>query len=73
MKLTDLKRGESAIITAINLDDKSVGELISLGFSIGNEIVFERHAPLGDPQQYFVAGNYIALRESEAKEIEVSK
>lgn len=71
MKLSDLKRGESARIKAINLDSDLKGRLISVGFAYGNEIVFERTAPLGDPQQYFVAGNYISIRKEDAERIEV--
>jgi ferrous iron transport protein A len=71
MKLSDLKRGERAKIKVINLDSEQKARLISLGFAYGNEIVFERTAPLGDPQQYFVAGNYIAIRKEDAQRIEV--
>ena len=73
MKLSQLKKGESAKISKINFDSDSetCHNLISLGFSYGNTIVFERSAPLGDPQQYYVAGNYIAIRKSDAQMIEV--
>lgn len=73
MKLSELKRGESAKIIRIDLDSGSVHRLISLGFSYGNTIVFERSAPLGDPQQYYVAGNYIAIRKADAAKIEVER
>ncbi|MDF9867661.1 ferrous iron transport protein A [Bacilli bacterium PM5-3] len=73
MKLSDLKRGESAKIKKINLDFESTHRLISLGFSYGNTIIFERSAPLGDPQQYYVAGNYIAIRKEDSAKIEVEK
>ncbi|MDR3214917.1 MAG: ferrous iron transport protein A, partial [Bacilli bacterium] len=52
MVLSDLKKGYSAKIVYIDLDSKLKHELISLGFSYGNTITFERSAPLGDPQQY---------------------
>lgn len=73
MKLSDLKRGESAKIIKMALDESHVRDLISLGFSYGNTVIFERNAPLGDPQQYYVAGNYIAIRKEDAKKIEVEK
>lgn len=73
MKLSELKKGETAVIENISLEEKSVRNLISLGFSYGAEITFERKAPLGDPQQYLVSGNYIALRKKDAKKIEVTK
>ncbi|MDL2211601.1 ferrous iron transport protein A [Erysipelotrichaceae bacterium OttesenSCG-928-M19] len=73
MKLSELKRGESAKIIKIDLNSDSVHRLISLGFSYDNTITFERSAPLGDPQQYYVAGNYIAIRKKDAAKIEVEK
>jgi len=73
MKLSDLKKGEIAKIVKIDLDSESKHRLISLGFSYGNTIIFERSAPLGDPQQYYVAGNYIAIRKVDAAKIEVEK
>lgn len=71
MKLSTLKRGQSAKIINIDLNKESIHRLISLGFAYGNIISFERSAPLGDPQQYFVAGNYIAIRRADAQNIEV--
>lgn len=73
MNLSDLKRGETATIINISLDEKSIRNLISLGFSYGSEIAFERNAPLGDPQQYLVSGNYIAIRKKDAEKIKVEK
>ncbi len=73
MKLSELKRGESAKIVKMELEESHVRDLISLGFSYGNIVVFERNAPLGDPQQYYVAGNYIAIRKEDANKIEVEK
>jgi len=71
LKLTDLKKGQTAIIKNINLSDSSVKYLTSLGFCQGHEIKFERKAPLSDPYEYYVAGNFIALRKVDAIKIEV--
>lgn len=73
MVLTDLKVGQSAIVKKINLSDDLTHELISLGFSYGNTVIFERAAPLGDPLQFYVAGNYIAIRKADASKIEVEQ
>lgn len=73
MKLSELKRGESARIVRMDIEENHLRGLISLGFSYGNEVVFERNAPLGDPQQYLVAGNYIAIRKEDSNRIEVEK
>lgn len=73
MMLFELKKGESARIKHIDLPSKLKHELISLGFAYGNTITFERKAPLGDPYQYYIAGNYIAIRKKDAMKIEVEK
>lgn len=71
MKLSELKRGQSAHLINIDLQESMKNRLISLGFSYGNTVEFERSAPLGDPQQYFISGNYIAIRKVDASQIEV--
>lgn len=71
MKLTDLKKGQSAIIKRIG----SVGELkkrlIDLGINSGQTIKLERNAPLGDPQEFRINGNSIAIRKKDAENIEL--
>lgn len=71
MKLTELKKGQSAIIKRIG----SVGELkkrlIDLGINSGQIIKLERNAPLGDPQEFRINGNSIAIRKQDAENIEL--
>jgi Fe2+ transport system protein FeoA len=71
VKLSELKKGQLAKIVSLNLDDVTNRRLISLGFCKGNLIEFERSAPLKDPSEYYVAGNFIALRKVDADRIEV--
>lgn len=47
--------------------------LLDMGITKGEQIRVERHAPLGDPVEITVKGYYLALRMSEAKEIEVEE
>ena len=42
-----------------------------MGIVKGETILIERHAPLGDPIEYFVKGYHLALRKEEAAQIEV--
>jgi Fe2+ transport system protein FeoA len=44
---------------------------IEMGIVKGETISIERHAPLGDPIEYFVKGYHLALRKEEAAQIEV--
>jgi len=71
MKLTDLKKGQRGKIIKINLTENAVKRLTSLGFCQGHEVKFERKAPLSDPYQYYVSGNFIALRKEDASKIEI--
>lgn len=71
MRLTELKKGQSAIIKRIG----SVGELkkrlVDLGINSGQTIKLERNAPLGDPQEFRINGNSIAIRKKDAENIEL--
>lgn len=71
MKLTELRKGQSAVIKKIG----SVGELkkrlIDLGINSGQIIKLERNAPLGDPQEFRINGNSIAIRKQDAENIEL--
>ena len=42
-----------------------------MGIVKGETILIERHAPLGDPVEYFIKGYHLALRKEEAAYIEV--
>ena len=42
-----------------------------MGIVRGETILIERHAPLGDPVEYFIKGYHLALRKEEAAQIEV--
>jgi Fe2+ transport system protein FeoA len=43
-----------------------------MGLVKGETILVERHAPLGDPMEYFIKGYHLALRKEEAAHIQVS-
>lgn len=71
MTLYKLKRNEKAKIIEFNLNEESKLKLGSLGMYQGVTIEFERRSPLGDPQLYYVSGNYIAIRKEDAKKIKI--
>lgn len=73
MKLTELKRGESAKIVKIGRIGQLKKRLVDMGITSGETIKLERNAPLGDPQEYIIKGTGIAIRKEDAKNIEVSK
>jgi Fe2+ transport system protein FeoA len=44
---------------------------IEMGIVIGETILVERNAPMGDPMEYFIKGYHLALRKEEAAHIQV--
>ncbi len=73
MKLTELKRGESATILKIGRIGELKHRLSAMGINAGEEIKLERNAPLGDPQEYIVKNTAVAIRKQDAENIEIEK
>lgn len=71
MTLCDLKIGESGIIKNVKILPPLRRRLYDLGFIPGEEIVCYSESPLGDPHAYIAKSSLIALRNSEAKMIEI--
>ena len=67
-----LRPGQRATITKINGASALRRRFIEMGIVKGETILIERHAPLGDPVEYFIKGYHLALRREEAACIEVS-
>jgi ferrous iron transport protein A len=70
-KLSELKVGEAAVITALE-DQELVLKLMEMGFLPGEEIVVEQIAPMGDPISVMVAGYQVSLRINEADSVIVA-
>ena len=66
-----LRPGQRAQIMKINGIRALRRRFIEMGIVKGETILIERHAPLGDPIEYFVKGYHLALRKEEAAQIEV--
>lgn len=73
MKLTELKKGEEAKIIKIASKGELKKRLSDIGVTSGEIIRFERNAPMGDPQQFFIKGNNIAIRKIDADNIIIEK
>jgi ferrous iron transport protein A len=70
-KLSDLKRGEKAIITGFTNNQLSI-RLMEMGCLPGEEVKLKYSAPLGDPVAIQVCGYLLSLRKSEAETIVIS-
>jgi Fe2+ transport system protein FeoA len=64
--LTDLKRGESAILDRLDLPEDDARRLMELGFLPGTAVTPGHSAPGGDPRVFRVDGTEVALRRETA-------
>ena len=73
--LFDLVTGDTARIVKINAGGpQSIRQrLLDMGVTRGSVVHVERHAPLGDPVEVKIKDYYLALRMSEARQIEVEE
>jgi len=72
MTLDQLIENESATINQIN-DEGLALQLLTMGFILGEKIIVQRIAPLKDPILITSGANYISIRKSDARKIEVNK
>jgi ferrous iron transport protein A len=69
--LSELKVGESGILTGLDLPESVQNHLMHMGFVPDALVTALRRAPAGDPTVYGVDGMEIALRIETAKAIRV--
>lgn len=69
--LVDLRRGDAAVLEAIELPSEEARRLMELGFLPGTRITAGRSAPGGDPRVFQVDGSEIALRQETARRLKV--
>ena len=73
MRLNELKINESGIIKKIHAKDPLKSKLLSMGFARGEKVKMLKYTLAKNTFDVDVNGVNVALREEEAKEIEVSK
>jgi ferrous iron transport protein A len=71
LRLSELKRGQSAIITGFTDVDLSI-KLMEMGCLPGEQISISHVAPLGDPIAVNVCGYLLSLRIAEADTVVIS-
>lgn len=64
--LTELRRGESAVLARIDLPHDDAQRLMEMGFLPGHAITPAHAAPGGDPRVFRVDGSEVALRRETA-------
>jgi len=70
--LDRLQPGETAVIESLTDTDMSL-KLLDMGCVPGEEVVFEKTAPLGDPIAVMVSGSLLSLRKAEASTVRIRR
>ncbi|ASU78652.1 ferrous iron transport protein A [Actinopolyspora erythraea] len=70
--LDRLRNGQTATVTALDVDGAERRRLMDLGVLPGTPIHVDRVSPLGDPTAYLVRGSVIALRRHQARGIHIT-
>ena len=73
MKLSDLKKGDRAVIVSVETDESLKGRLFSFGIASGTEISIEACSLGRQTVEIMAEGTLVGLRMSEAQKIEVRK
>lgn len=69
--LSDITIGERAKVTAVNGNNPITRRLMEMGIVPGALVRMIKSAPFGDPLEIRVRGYHLAIRRSEADQIEV--
>jgi Fe2+ transport system protein FeoA len=72
LTLDQLKAGRTATIRSLSCQGAIRYRLMDLGILPGTQIEVEMRSPLGDPTAYRVRGAVIAIRNKQAKQIEIT-
>lgn len=69
--LADIPPSSSGVVTAVHSEGLERRRMMDLGIVPGTVIKAEMRSPMGDPVAYRVRGALIALRQEQARLIEV--
>ena len=73
MRLSELKVGDKAEVTALKSEKVIRRRIMDMGLIKGTKFKVLRVAPLGDPIEIFFKGLYLAMRKTEAEGVMVCK
>ncbi|MBC8200171.1 MAG: ferrous iron transport protein A [Desulfobacterales bacterium] len=71
MLLSEMKEGQSGIISGMGGNGVLRRRIREMGFLKGTEVYVEKYAPLKDPLELIIKGYHISLRVEEAAQITV--
>ena len=73
MTLSELKIGESAVVTAVGGEGILRRRLLDMGITPKTKLMVRKRAPLGDPIEIRIRGYELTLRKEDAAKITVEK
>ena len=71
MLLSEMKEGQTGIITRIGGGNSLRRRILEMGLVKGTEVYVEKYAPLKDPLELIIKGYHVSLRVQEAAQITV--
>ena len=71
MRLSEMKKNQTAIIVRVGGNGALRRRILEMGILKGSEIYVEKYAPLKDPIELIVKGYHVSLRVEEAAQIMV--
>jgi len=71
--LVDLRRGDEAVLSEIDLPAEDARRLMELGFLPGARVVAGLSAPGGDPRVFEVDGSEVAVRRETARRLKIRR
>lgn len=72
ISLLELKAGEEATVTSVDLEEPQKHRLEELGIVPGSRICVVHIAPSGSPTAYYIKGTVVALRSTDTNMIQVN-
>lgn len=69
--LSELRVGESGVVTTVNGEGAIRRRLFDMGITPGVEVYLRKKAPLGDPIEISLRGYELTLRKAEASLVQV--
>ena len=74
MKLSDLKVGQEARVTKLNIDKKDVKRhLLDMGLTKGTTVKIKKSTPMGDPISLELRGYELCVGKADLEKIEVEE
>lgn len=73
MRLSELKKGESARVLSVGGSGSLRQHFLDMGLIPGKPITYMKAAPMGDPIEYRIWGYELTLRLADAEEIQVER